>query len=148
MGGVPQNLPFLDDLQALPEVTFLVTGAPATEVRGNLHLFDQKERIYMPDLVAAANAVVAKAGYSTLAEVWHAGVPLAFVTRADFRETGPLTDFANREIPGFEIPGADFAGGAWIERVGELLDLATGGPQRGGGAEEVARYLVRALGLT
>lgn len=93
MGGVPEALPFLGQLRALRDVTFLVTGAGETRVDGNLHLFDNRTRIYMPDLVHAADAVVAKAGYSTIAEVWREGRPLAFVARADFRETGPLRNW-------------------------------------------------------
>ena len=147
MGGEPEALPFLGQLRDLQDVTFLVTGARETRVDGNLHLFDAATRIYMPDLVRAADAVVAKAGYSTIAEVWKEGRPLAFVTRDDFREMGPLREWVLGEIPSFEIPGADFASGAWIPRVSELLTMPTSPPKAEGGADIVARYLVEALEL-
>lgn len=145
MGGVPEALPFLDQLQGVPEVTFLVTGAQRTHVAGNVHLFDNATRLYMPDLVRAADAVVAKLGYSTVAEVWREGRPLAFVTRADFRETAPLRDWVLGALPGFEIPGRDFAGGGWIPRVSELLDMDRPPSRPLGGADQVADYFRRWL---
>lgn len=148
MGGVPEELPFLSRLRRLADVTFLVTGASQTLVDGNLHLFAQDERLYMPDLVRAADAVVAKAGYSTIAEVWTEGRPMAFVTRADFRETGPLREWITSEMPGFEIPGSGFASGDWIDRVPELLDMQASGSQKESGADAVARFLVDTLELT
>jgi len=147
MGGVPEALPFLPRLRDLPDVTFLVTGAPETRVDGNLRLFANDERLYMPDLVRAADALVAKAGYSTIAEVWTEGRPMAFVTRADFRETAPLREWITKEIPGFEIHGRDFASGDWVERVPELLAMPSHGPQAERGADAVARFVVDALDL-
>lgn len=149
MGGYTEAMPFLDRLRDFPEVTFLVTGCPATEVRANLRLFDNGTRLYMPDLVRAADAVVAKLGYSTVAEVWREGRPLAYVTRADFREMPPLRDWVRERIPGFEIPGADFAAGDWLERIPELLQAPSLPPRPRGGAEQVADYVMRrVLGMT
>jgi HAMP domain-containing protein len=148
MGGVSEPLPFLERLKTLPEVHFLVTGVDGSRREGNLHLFDSGRRIYLPDLIRAADAVVAKLGYSTVAEVWNEGGPLAFVTREDFRETGPVRRWVEGNLRGFEIAGRDFATGDWIGRVPELLEMAgarraAGGTGRGrhGPAEEVARRL-------
>lgn len=145
MGGVPEALPFLSRLRALPDVTFLVTGAERTRADGNVHLFDNHTRIYMPDLVRASDAVVAKLGYSTVAEVWREGRPLAFVTRADFRETAPLRDWVSAAIPGFEVHGEDFASGGWIQRIPALLETDPPAPRPAGGAEQVADHLRRWL---
>jgi len=133
MGGVAQELPFLERLQELPEIRFLVTGVARTRREGNLHLFDNRTRLYLPDFLRAADAVVAKLGYSTVAEVWGEGLPMAFVTRDDFRETAPVRRWVEANLAGFEIPGATFAGGEWIERLPELLARAEEG-RRGGGA--------------
>lgn len=143
MGGYTEAMPFLDRLQDFRDVTFLVTGCDATEARGNLRLFDNATRLYMPDLVRAADAVVAKLGYSTVAEVWREGRPLAYVTRADFREMPPLRDWVRQWIPGFEIPGSDFAAGGWLERIPELLQEASRPARPLGGAEQVADYVMR-----
>lgn len=141
MGGVPEAMPFLDRLRDMGHVTFLVTGAAETRRDGNLRLFDNRTRVYMPDLIRAADAVVAKLGYSTVSEIWHEGTPLAFVTRADFRETEPLVQWVSRELEGFEIPGADFDSGGWVERVPELLGMPRRDPQEDGGAERVAAFV-------
>lgn len=145
MGGVPQDLPFLGRLRTLDTVEFVVTGAPETHTEGNLHLFDKDERLYLPDLVCAADGVVAKLGYSTVAEVWREGKPLAYVTRPDFRETGPVRSWVERELDGFEIPTAAFPDGDWIERVPELLGMGGTEPRSEGGEETVARFLLDRL---
>jgi hypothetical protein len=146
MGGIPEDLPFLDRLGEMEAVEFLITGAPQTRVRGNLHLFDHGERLYLPDLVRGSDAVVGKLGYSTVAEVWGEGRPLAYVTRSDFRETEPVRRWVDREMSGFEVAGDDFAGGEWTMRIPELLDLGGAWPHDEGGAESVARFLLERLG--
>lgn len=152
MGGVSEPLPFLERLKTLPEIHFLVTGVDGSRREGNLHLFDNGSRIYLPDFIRAADAVVAKLGYSTVAEVWNEGAPLAFVTRGDFRETGPVRRWVEENLSAFEIAGRDFASGDWIGRVPELLEMAgargrigEAGTGRVRPAEEVARRL-EALG--
>ena len=146
MGGVQERLPFLERLRELEPITVLVTGAPENRQDGNLRLFHPETRLYMPDLVRAADAVVAKAGYSTIAEVWNEGRPLAFVTREDFRETEPLRAWLRSHVPGFEIPGRDFAGGDWITRVPALLEKEAA-PGSRDGAHRAAEYVAEALGL-
>jgi hypothetical protein len=145
MGGISEPLPFLERLKKLPEVHFLVTGADGSRREGNLHLFDNGTRIYLPDFIRAADAVVAKLGYSTVAEVWNEGAPLAFVTRGDFRETGPVRRWVEENLRGFEIPGRDFPSGEWIGRIPDLLEMAGArgedGRGRVGPADEVARRL-------
>ena len=148
MGGMPEDLPFLERLGVWPGITFVVTGVDRTGVEGNVHAFDNATRIYMPDLVHAADGVVAKLGYSTIAEVWREGRPMAYVTREDSRETEPVREWVQREMTGFEIPGRDFAGGAWIGRIPDLLALPSGardGEVREGGADAVARVVLELL---
>ena len=147
MGGVAQALPFLDRLRTLPDIRFLVTGVDRTRREGNLHLFDNGTRIHLPDFLRAADAVVAKLGYSTVAEVWNEGLPMAFVTRADFRETEPMRRWVEAHLDGFEIPGEGFAEGGWIGRLPELV--AMGRAERPAGAdaavERPARTVARRL---
>lgn len=145
MGGYTEDMPLLDSLEALQGMTVLVTGAHATETRGNLRLFDNGTRLFMPHLVRVADAVVAKLGYSTVAEVWREGRPLAYVTRADFREMPPLRSWVAERIPGFEIRGDDFHGGEWIERLPELLETPPSDPQTRGGADMVVDFVVEKL---
>lgn len=141
MGGHGEDLAFLDRLRAMGDVRFVVTGAESTEERGNLLLFDNQSPLYMPDLLRAADAVVAKLGYGTIAEVWREGIPFAQVTRPNFREMPPLEAFAARELSGFLLSADEYAEGAWIDRLPELLALPRR-PHTGGGAERVADLLL------
>ena len=137
MGGYAEDMPFLERLTDHPGVTFLVTGAHETQRRGRVRLFDNGTHLYMPHLVRAADAVVAKLGYSTVAEVWREGRPLATVTREDFREMEPLQAWVEARLPGFRIPAADFAGGDWLDRIPELLARERPPARPRGGADQV-----------
>jgi len=142
MGGYAEDMPFLGRLETLEDVTFIVIGCPVTETRGNLRLFDNATRLYMPELVRASDALVAKLGYSTIAEVWREGRPAAFVTRPHSREMAPLRAWTSERIPGFEVPGAEFAAGAWIDRIPELLDTPPPPAHPRGGAEQVVDHML------
>ena len=144
MGGVSQPLPFLAELRKRDEVTFVVTGSEQITREGNLRLFHKAARVFMPDLIRAADWVVAKLGYGTLAEVWAAGRPLGYVGRSDFRETGPLKDFARSEIPSLEISEADFSTGTWIDRIDDLLALGSAPEKITNGSEVAARWIMEA----
>lgn len=145
MGGYAEEMPFLRALEALDSITFVVTGAAGSGRRGNLVLFDNRTPLYMPDLLRAADAVVAKLGYGTLAESWREGLPFARVTRAGFPEMPALEAFADREVPGFTVSGQRFADGAWIDRLPELLAMPRA-PHGPGGAEAVADVLLEVAG--
>jgi UDP:flavonoid glycosyltransferase YjiC (YdhE family) len=146
MGGYGEDLPFLDRLRALPDTTFLITGVPRTGRDGNLRLFDNDTPLFMPDVLRAADAVIAKLGYGTVAEVWSAGLPFGHVTRPDSREMASLEDFAAEELAGFLLTGDEFAEGTWIARLPDLLAM-TRRPHEGGGAGRAAEVLLELVGL-
>lgn len=146
MGGYGEALPFLDRLRERAGDRFLVTGAPETGRDGNLLLFDNDTPLFMPDLLRAADAVVAKLGYGTVSEVWREGVPFAWVTRPDFREMAALEAFAEAELGGFLVTGGEFSAGEWIERLGELKAMPRR-PREGGGAGRVAELVGEQAGL-
>jgi hypothetical protein len=145
LGGMDQPLTCLEELRALGALRFVVTGAPATGREDNLVLYDNATPLYMPDLIRAADAVVAKLGYSTVAEVWHEGRPLAYIARSSFRETPCLARFVDREIPGFAISDREFRQNAWIERIEELLARDAPAARASTGARTVARFVVDRL---
>lgn len=144
-GGVPYELAFVERLLERPDVTFVVTGAAATRREGNVHLYDNDTRVYMPDIVRAVDAVVAKLGYGTIAEVWREGCPAAWVRRPGFRESGPLEAWVDERLAGFTMDAETFASGSWVESVPGLLATPTPPGGRGRGAEEVAAFLMEAV---
>ncbi len=53
----------------------------------NIIFLLQISSFYHPDLVNAPDVVIGKIGYSTLADVYHAGVPYGYIPRSDFWES-------------------------------------------------------------
>ena len=150
MGGVQGDYPWLDALPRRADAIYVVPGV-GEEIRreGALLTLPQDSPLYHPDLVAASDAVVAKLGYSTVAEVFRAGVPLAHVGRARFREAGSLAGFVAREIPGFGLEPEAFDSGAWLDRVGELLALGRRDRRGPDGAEQAATVILEeVLGMS
>ena len=67
--------------------------------------------------------MIGKAGYSTIAEIYAAGVPFGYFLRADYPEMGPLVKFIDREIPAKMLAPEKFTNGAWLEELPELLGM-------------------------
>jgi hypothetical protein len=147
MGGHSEDLAFLPRLQEERGTHFLVTGATRTRTENNVRHVDNQTPLYMPDVLRAADALVAKLGYGTVSEVWAEGLPFAHVTRPGFREMPALEAFVDRETNGFRMADRDFVEGAWIDRLPELIAMARR-PHTGGGAARVAEILLELAGPT
>jgi UDP:flavonoid glycosyltransferase YjiC (YdhE family) len=146
MGGVFWEYEFLDLLERHPETVFVVPGgAERWTSRDNLVLLPHHTPLYHPDLVAAADVVIGKLGYSTLAEAYRAGAPLVFVRRPDFPESPILAEFAQRHLPCQEISAEEFRQGAWLEELPRLLAADRPPPVTANGADETASYLLDLL---
>jgi hypothetical protein len=122
MGGIPGEYAFLHRLEAQRGVTFIIPGScPSFERHGNLVLLPHHSTFFHPDLVMACDAVIGKLGYSTVAETYHAGLPLAYVARPRFRESARVAPFVKAKMQGLEIPQAGFERGDWLNQLPELL---------------------------
>jgi len=142
MGGVVWKYTFSENLETEDDVVFVVPGgANQWTTRNNLLLLPHRSPIYHPDLVAAADIVVGKLGYSTLAETYHAGTPLIFVQRPRFPESPVLAAFARKHLPCAEISADAFQRGAWIDDLAALLGSERPAPVAENGAKEIARHL-------
>ncbi len=148
MGGVQQSFTFLSQLQDSRDISFVVLGGvDAPERRDNVVLLPHRSAIFHPDLVHACDAVVSKVGYSTLAEVYYAGVPFGYVVRQRFRETPALASYITAHMSGLAIVEAAFHSGAWLSCLPDLLRLPRQPQREPRGAEHIARFvhgLVRA----
>ena len=100
---------------------------------------------YHPDLVQACDGVVGKLGYSTVAEVYHAGVPMAYMTRSTFRESDVLEAFVQKHIPNVWLGVDAFAGAAWRTALPALLNQARVSRQTENGASEAADLILERL---
>jgi hypothetical protein len=123
-GGVRAKYQFLKNLAAEREICFVIPGASESYERyDNLILLPFRSDFMHSDLVNAADVVVGKAGYSTIAEVYQAGVPFGYVPRSNFRETEKLVAFIEKEMEGVRINDTEFSAGKWLPKVSRLLNL-------------------------
>jgi hypothetical protein len=114
-------------------------GAPREERVGRLVLLPHHTPLFHPDLVASADLVAGKLGYSTVAEVVAAGNRLLYLDRPAFRESAVLESFVRERLPSARITLDELRDGRWLERAGELLaaprpaGLAAAGAERAAG---------------
>jgi UDP:flavonoid glycosyltransferase YjiC (YdhE family) len=135
MGGIPWDYAAMvaaggARLQGLPADVVLVIpgGAPEPRRLPWARLLPFHSDLYHPDLVAAADAVIGKLGYSTLAECWCSGVPFGFVPRPSFPESPVLAAAIVAEGAGVEVPADALAAASW-----EWLEGVLATPRREGG---------------
>ena len=87
----------------------------------HLRLLPHHSPIYHPDLVAAADLVVGKLGYSTVAESFAAGTRMLYVPRPTFRESAVLEAWVAARLPAEAMPFEALRAGRWVGRVAGLL---------------------------
>ncbi len=143
MGGIGSQYPFLEKLKEMPEVYFLIPGAsPEHEKDENVVKIPHHSSFYHPDLVEAADLVVGKLGYSTVAEAYLAGIPYAYIPRPRFREYEPMSEFVVEKMHGVEIREERFYEGEWLGMLPELLAVPRQRPNKPNGADEIAQFLL------
>lgn len=144
LGGAPHRPEVVARLATRrPDVRFLVAGAEAHRFPVNVIAFDREAPMDHPSLAAAADAVVGKAGYSTVAEVYAAGVPFACFLRPGFAESPVLARFVADRMPSMIFEGDAFDDGEWGRHLDDVLAL--GRVDRAGepdGAGQAARFLI------
>jgi hypothetical protein len=116
-------------------------GGSSFERRGNLVRLPDRSPVYPPDLVAAADAVVAKLGYSTVAECFWSGASLAWLGRERFPESPVLASFVQSRLTSRELPYEALSSGAWVDHVARLLAEPRRANHGVNGAETVATRL-------
>ncbi len=124
----------------LPDDVVLVVpgGAPEPRSLPWARLLPFHSELYHPDLVAAADAVMGKLGYSTLAECWCSGVPFGFVPRDAFPESPVLAAAVIDARAGVAVSASALAEESWnwLEDVLAVPRVADGRPR--GNAEAAA----------
>ena len=125
-GGIRGEMTCLNRLQEIGKTWFLAPGACSEGIKqqGNLVCLSHRSGFHHPDLVAASDFLVGKAGFGTISEALVSGVSFAYVLRENFRESPHLREFLRREGMGFEISEAEFQAASWLERLDELLALS------------------------
>lgn len=147
MGGTLESYPFVKCLTGrFPEMAFITpSGAATLEQVGNVVLLPRQSAFFHPDLVHACDAVVGKAGYGTVAEVYAAGVPYGYVLRESFRESDVLAAFIRQHMHGLAVQESVFQDGGWFDLIPELLRLPKHQRQAPNGADQVAQFVYRLI---
>ncbi|HVN52934.1 MAG TPA: hypothetical protein VMT46_01295 [Anaerolineaceae bacterium] len=146
-GGIENRPGFLDRLTGIKNVFFLVPGGSKDRliVEGGLVAFPHQSTFFHPDLVNASDAVIGKAGYSTIAEVYRAGIPFGFISRENFPESASLEKFIRDEIPGVPIALARFDSGDWLSDLDQILSLPRVECSSPNGADQISDFLLPLL---
>ena len=143
MGGVGWDYGSLDGMTGADGPWVVVPGGAESERRrGRLLELPFHSTFFHPDLVHAADVVVGKLGYSTVAEVYQAGIALAYVERPQFPESPVLARFVDRELTSVVLEVRAFATGEWLPGVHEALAAPRKAPAGGDGAEEAAAAIL------
>jgi hypothetical protein len=147
MGGVGWSYRGLAAAERHRSAWFAVPGgAQRTRRRGRVVLLPFHSEIYHPDLVQAADVVVGKLGYSTVAETYQARSAMAYIARPQFRESAVLAEFVRRTAPSVEITEAAFDDGSWLAAVDRLLEAERPTGPRVNGAPVAAAAILDRFG--
>ena len=143
LGGIPwtEDAPWP---QPPAGITVLVPAADDDQQGGIRCLRDSDW--FHPDLLHAVDGVVAKVGYSTVAEAWLADVPLAYIERPGFRESAVVAAFIAAQLPSLALTTAALSNGNWAARLPELLALPRQHRQRANGDAPAAAAICAFLG--
>lgn len=150
MGGVPWAFDHLDrHLEAradrLGDLHLVVAGGADRITRRGRHLLiPHRSELYHPDLVNAADAVVGKLGYSTVAEVAQAGARLGYIPRPRFPESPELESWVEKHLSCRRVEPDELVDGAWLDHLADLLRRPRR-PPLGGGGEQAARRILDLL---
>jgi hypothetical protein len=145
-GGAPTNYSFIDKLKRVTDMYFILPGSADIESRQDkLILLPDNSVYFHPDLINAADAVVGKVGYSTIAEIYQAGVPFGYVARPDNREMQPLVDFIENQMSGMAIAESEFVSGTFIEHLDKLLKIPRSPDNLPNGADQIASFITALL---
>ncbi len=143
MGGTPESYPSVTCLtERFPDTTFIIpSGATAQQRLENVILLPRQSAFFHPDLVHACDAVIGKAGYGTVAEVYAAGVPYGYILRESFRESDVLAAFIRQHMQGLAVSEQAFQNGTWLDCIPELLRLPKLQRHESNGADQVAQFV-------
>jgi hypothetical protein len=121
-GGIPfSSLPFLR-MEAMKQYRFVVSGA----VPDGLDRTVSDASIPLPfrTVMASADLILSKPGYSTVVEAVATGTPMVYVRRNNFPDEVILADYLHRYGRGIELAGMDFYAGRWEDAFDAVSTLS------------------------
>ena len=141
-GGIATELPIWQEMARYPDCFFVLTGQDITnKCAENVLMLAHTSDIFHPDLIQAAELVVCKSGYSTIAECGQSGARIACVHRPNYPESAVLDDYVVHTMSGRQFSYGQFTSGEWLKFLPELLAQPKPKPLATNGAQAVASFL-------
>ena len=136
----------MDKLKAQRDIHFVIPcSCRTTERLDNVTLIPHHSVFFHPDLANASDAVIGKTGYSTIAEVYHAGVPFGYIAGPNNPENASLAAFIKTRMTGSEIKESEFQNGSWLSQLKNLLNMPRVQRNEPNGADQIAQFLLGLL---
>lgn len=101
--------------------------------------------LYYPDILNASDAVLAKLGYSTLAEVYVSGTRYGYIPRTNSPEAPYLDEYAQAHTACTRFNAEDLQGDEGIIKLHHLLLLKRQPHEEDNGANQVAEQIIKII---
>ncbi len=121
-------------------LTFDHRGLPPAE---NLRVVPRELQNRFPDVLATADVLISKLGYSMCAETVAGRTPILYAPRFDYREHDVLAAGIGRYVPALPMPEADDGGRSWPELLHRLLATPMPSAPPVDGADTAARLVLQ-----
>jgi len=143
LGGIDFHLSGWPAFTNYQDCFFVLAGQPEQRrLSVNCLALSRHTPLYHPDLIGAAELVVFKSGYSTLAECLQAGTRGLCIDRPSFGESRVLGQFLRQRLGGTVIEEDEFLTGAWLDRLPDLLAAPRPPYTTENGAENIADRMI------
>ena len=133
------------DISPLGLVAARLAGVPSALVESFTWDWIYEAYVDAEPGLAAADVVVGKLGYSTVAEAWACGCRYLYVPRPRFPESPFLAAFVREQLPSAEVPPETFAACEWVDELESLLARPRPPERTLNGAAAAADHLSRRL---
>ncbi len=143
MGGLDFTMPHWQQFDTMRDCFFVLAGQPEyLKISHNCLALPHQSGFYHPDLIQAADLVIFKSGYSTVAECLQAGTRAVCVARPSFAESAILAEFIKKKLGGIILDEDAFLCGNWIHSIPDILALPAPPAATENGADWVAELLL------
>jgi hypothetical protein len=124
ISGSAQSIDYFEQIAPNPDLFFAILGSTQESLTRARDRILIPRGYYSPDLMIASDALIAKTGYSSLAEAYMAGIPMIYIGRQHFRESPVIGAYIEKHLGGFEIEDVQLARQtAWQSALLHLLEV-------------------------
>jgi hypothetical protein len=142
MGGFAFDPPFIKELRHHEEYLFVIAGQSRSEIiDDNIRLLAIHSGLHHPDLINAADLLICKSGYSTIAECVQTATPICCVATERFAESEVIEHYVSQEMNGEVIERSCFLSGGWLNGLEEMM-LRSREPLAHNGADQAAELIL------